>query len=139
MPSFTYLIENSERQNHALAATTAVLAPHIEATLTVGLFARNEEVHESQKLNFTKLVAITWYEYFLVSGERNESFSPADIEQLFVVTIEGLRCRPAANEFVRRIREDAGERGNILRGLRERYNQVSNPIRERLGLPLRGY
>ncbi|MCJ1350013.1 hypothetical protein MMC31_008256 [Peltigera leucophlebia] len=137
MPSFANLIQNSERQNHALAATTAVLAPHIEATLTVGLFARNEEVYESQKLNFTKLTAITWHEYFLISGERNETFSPADIEQLFVLTVEGLRCRPAANDFVRRIREDAGERGSILRGLRDRYNQVSNPIRERLGLPLR--
>ena len=137
MPSFANLIQNSERQNHALAATTAVLAPHIEATLTVGLFARNEEVNESQKLNFTKLAAITWYEYFLVSGERNESFGPADIEQRFALTIEGLRCRPAANDFVRRIREDAGERGSILRGLRGRYNQVSNPIRERLGLLLR--
>lgn len=137
MPSFASLIQNPERQNHALAATTAVLAPHIEATLTVGLFARDEEVDESQKLNFTKLVAITRYEYFLLSGERNENFSPADIEQLFVLTIEGLHCRPAANDFVRRIREDTGERGSILRGLRERYNQVSNPIRERLGLPLR--
>lgn len=136
MPSFANLTQNPERQNHALAATTAVLAPHIEATLTVGLFARNEEVHESQKLNFTKLVAITRYEYLRVSGGRNESFSPADIEHLFVLTIEGLRCRPAANDFVRRIREDAGERESILRGLRERYNQVSNPIRERLGLPL---
>lgn len=137
MPSFANITQNLERPNHALAATTAVLAPHIEATLTVGLFAGNEEVHESQKLNFTKLVAITRYEYFLVSGGRNESFSPADIEQLFVLTVEGLRCRPAANDFIRRIREDAGERGSILRGLRERYNQVSNPIRERLGLPLR--
>lgn len=137
MPSFANLIQNSGRQNHALAATTAVLAPHIEATLTVGLFARDEEVYESQKMNFTKLVAITRYEYFLLSGERNERFSPADIEQLYVLTIEGLHCRPAANDFVRRIREDAGERGSILRGLRERYNQVSNPIRERLGLPLR--
>lgn len=137
MPSFANLAQNSEPQNHALAATTAVLAPHIEATLTVGLFARNEEVHESQKLNFTKLVAITRYEYFLVSGGRDESFSPADIEQLFVLTIGGLRCRPAANDFIRRIREDAGERGSILHGLRERYNQVSNQIREQLGLPLR--
>lgn len=137
MPSFANLIQNFGRQNHALAATTAVLAPHIEATLTVGLFARNEEVYESQKMNFTKLVAITRYEYFLLSGERNESFSPADIEQLYVLTIEGLHCRPAANDFVRRIREDAGERGSILRGLRERYNEVSDPIRERLGLPLR--
>lgn len=137
MPSFANLTQNSEPQNHALAATTAVLAPHIEATLTVGLFARDEEVHESQKLNFTKLVAITRYEYFLVSGGRDESFSPADIEQLFVLTIGGLLCRAAANDFIRRIREDAGERGSILRGLRERYNQVSNQIREQLGLPLR--
>lgn len=137
MPSFANLVQVSERPNHALPMTIAVLAPHIEATLTVGLFARDEEVNESQKLNFTKLAAITWYEYFLVSGVRNESFSPADIERVFVLTIEGLRCRPAANDFVRRISEDASERGSILRGLRERYNQVSNPIRERLGLPLR--
>lgn len=137
MPSFANLTQIPERQNHALGATTAALAPHIEATLTVGLFAQNEEVHESQRLNFTKLIAITRYEYFLVSGERNESFSPAYVEQHFVRTIEELRHRPAANDFIRRIREDAGERGSILRGLRERYNQVSNPIRERLGLPLR--
>lgn len=137
MPSFANLTQIPERQNHALVATTAVLVPHIEATLTVGLFAQNEEVDESQTLNFTKLIAITRYEYFLISGEMNETFSPAYVEQLFVLTIEGLRCRPAATDFIRRIREDADERGSILRGLRERYNQVSNPIRERLGLPLR--
>lgn len=137
MSSFANLTQNAERQNHALAATTAVLAPHIEATLTVGLFARNEEVHDSQKLNFTKLIAITRYEYFLVSGGRNESFSPADIEQLFVLTIEDLHCRPAAKDFVQRMIENTDERGSILRGLRERYNQVSNTIREQLGLPLR--
>ncbi len=137
MSSLHILIGPPDEFDHALAATQLVLSPHIEATLTVGLFAATEPgVEEQEKLNFSQLIAIVRYEYFRLSGQIDERFSASHFERVFHSTMGNLTNQPAAAEFVARIRQDVELRGYILQGLRGRYERVPNTFRTRLGLPL---
>lgn len=126
-----------EAVDHGESVTTPDWIPHVHAILTVGYFAADEPgVNESCKLSFAKLVAIVRYEYYLVTGRKEDLITVQSLEEQFAEHQEYLHERAALNAFYEILKHDDGEaeRNLILRGLRKRYNRVPDSFRKTLGL-----
>lgn len=130
-----------EGVDHGESVTTPDWIPHVYAILTVGYFAADEPgVYESCKLSFAKLVAIVRYEYYLVTGRKQDLITVKSLEEQFAEHQEYLHERVALNVFYETLKHDDGEaeRNSILGGLRKRYNRVPDSFRKTLGLVCQG-
>lgn len=133
--------DDVEAVDHGESVTTQDWIPHVHAILAVGYFAADEPgVYESCKMSFAKLVAIVRYEYYLVTGRREDLITTESLEEQFAEHQEYLHERAALNGFYEDLKHDDGEveRNSILGGLRKRYNRAPNSFREPLGLLWQG-
>lgn len=123
--------------DHGESVTTPDWIPHVHAILAIGYFASDEPgVYESCKLSFAKLVAIVRYEYYIVTGQKEDIITTKSLEEQFAEHQEYLHERAALNVFYEDLKRDecGAERNSILGGLRKRYNRVPGSFREPLGL-----
>lgn len=106
----------------------------IQEIIAVGHFAANEtDVTDFEKLTFLKMAAIRWHEQEELNCGRlpDPEITEASIREQFHTAF----ATSSAREFIARLEGSAWEQKRLFDNLRERLGNVSNEIKNYLGLP----
>ena len=70
--------------DHGESVTKPDWIPHVHAILAVGYFAADEPgVDESCKISFAKLAVIVRYEYYIVTGQKEDLITTMSVGTVF--------------------------------------------------------